>query len=553
MTLFIPESTDTFGWVCLIIVAVYSLVLILLECLRTPLSYGKDTDEGCSSKFPICNSQYNYRSSFAFIYGLPIITFPITSFITILSNNEIRDSELSTNNTLYFIISLCMVMIYFIKRALETCFIHIYSNETLPLSTTLFMIIMFNISFIGIAHSICCVIINHISYNNHMLFIIIGLIIFIPSIIWNGISHYQLRQLRVTNMSKNYISLNQLPRIFQIFVCPHYIAEILTFIALVITIRTCIMLLFFIAVFIGLISKTRRNKQFYNTMNNENNTNSQIQLNNKLPLPGQCLIKCTGNLQKDLSTLKQRFGKYEELMDREMIETKNNDIDSDYDIESNSITVMQFNLLADGLCCAYSDKQTEKTFLNVDYECLQWTYRGIRLAEEMLRFKPDIIGVEECDQLSFLMKYMKSNGYKSCFQIKNSSPINRIAKELSEERNEKINMDLDGVALIYNANKFKICGKIQQIDCDNDAKIFGLAVPLKINKINKEILVVVTHLKSKKTEEGEEIREKQINLLLNELIKNENNLPIILCCDLNANPIQNKKGYDPLCYNSITN
>lgn len=29
-------------------------------------------------------------------------------------------------------------------------------------------------------------------------------------------------------------------------------------------------------------------------------------------------------------------------------------------------------------------------------------------------------------------------------------------------------------------------------------------------------------------------------------------LPIILAADLNANPIVNKKGYEPLCYNAIT-
>jgi len=114
-------------------------------------------------------------------------------------------------------------------------------------------------------------------------------------------------------------------------------------------------------------------------------------------------------------------------------------------------------------------------------------------------------------------------------------------------------MDLDGVALIYNAEKFEICGDVQQIDSDNKEKVFGLAVPLKINNgINEEILFVVTHLKSTKSEQGEELRERQINLLLKELIKNDKDLPVVLCCDLNANPIQNKKGYDPLCYTSIT-
>ena len=55
----------------------------------------------------------------------------------------------------------------------------------------------------------------------------------------------------------------------------------------------------------------------------------------------------------------------------------------------------------------------EKIFLNVDKECLQWTYRGIKLREEILRFEPDIIGIEECDQLQHIMKYLKPKGYES--------------------------------------------------------------------------------------------------------------------------------------------
>ena len=208
-------------------------------------------------------------------------------------------------------------------------------------------------------------------------------------------------------------------------------------------------------------------------------------------------------------------------------------------------------MLADGLCTAYTPKQTEKTFLKVDKEALQWTYRGIKLVEEILRFKPDVIAIEECDQLPFLMKYLGPKGYDSFFQIKDKSPIGNIADELSKERNQEIKMELDGVALIYKTDKFEKCGDPQHIGSDNKEKVFGLGVPLKIKNIDQDVLFIVTHLKSTKSQEGEELRERQINLLLKELIKNDKNLPVILCCDLNANPVQNKKGYDPLCYNSI--
>eukprot|EP01083_Nonionella_stella_P223784 797171_1 len=269
--------------------------------------------------------------------------------------------------------------------------------------------------------------------------------------------------------------------------------------------------------------------------------------NTALPLPGQVLVELTFDLKNDLEMLKAKYGdKYQELLPRAMM----NMADGDH-----TISVMQFNVLADGLSGAYSKIVTEKTFLNVDKECLQWTYRGVRLVEEIVRFKPDIIGLQECDQLPFLMKYLKQEGYESHFQIKTTSSIPKVAKALSEERKEEIQMDLDGVALIYRADKFEMCGDeskaVQYIDSDNIEKVFGLAVQLKQVSNEKSFLCVVTHLKSTKTKEGEEWRERQINLLLTELVQNDDNVPVIVCCDLNSNPIKSQKGYDALCYNAI--
>ena len=141
-------------------------------------------------------------------------------------------------------------------------------------------------------------------------------------------------------------------------------------------------------------------------------------------------------------------------------------------------------MLADGLCTAYTSKQTEKIFLKVAKEALQWTYRGIKLVEEILRFEPDIIAIEECDELSFLMKYLEPKGYDSFFQIKDKSPIDKVAANLSKERNQEIKMELDGVAIVYKSDKFDKCGDVQHIASNNKEKIFGLAVPLKPKNID---------------------------------------------------------------------
>ena len=155
------------------------------------------------------------------------------------------------------------------------------------------------------------------------------------------------------------------------------------------------------------------------------------------------------------------------------------------------------------------------------------------------------------------MQYLARFGYD--FYAQNSGDtVQKVAKRLSKERGTEIKMPNCNVAILIKSKRFDVIDDdnkfIQKIDkSKNDAKVVGLVVPLKFKQNDKEFIVVTTHLKSKKTEDGEKIRKKQINLLLKELVQNEDNLPLILCCDLNGNPIKNKNGYDPLCYNSIVN
>eukprot|EP00483_Globobulimina_turgida_P007545 UN07559 len=163
---------------------------------------------------------------------------------------------------------------------------------------------------------------------------------------------------------------------------------------------------------------------------------------------------------------------------------------------------MQFNMLADGLSTSYQWTSTEKTFLNVDPACLQWTYRGLRLVEEILRFSPDIIALEECDQLPFLMKYLSTAGYTSYFQEKSKSPVKYVRADICAERkleSSAVHMPNDGVALIFKSDKFAVMdeSEIQYIDMvENKEKVFALAVPLKCTVMDKELLFVGTHLKS---------------------------------------------------------
>ena len=149
------------------------------------------------------------------------------------------------------------------------------------------------------------------------------------------------------------------------------------------------------------------------------------------------------------------------------------------------------------------------------------------------------------------MQYLARFGYDQYIQNEGDT-VQKVAKKLSKERGKEIKMPDCNVAILVKSDRFRVSGEIQKIEkTKNKEKVVGLAIPLIFKQNDKELMVVTTHLKSTKTDEGEQIRERQIKLLMKELIKNDNNLPMILCCDLNGNPIQNKNGYDPLCYNAI--
>merc|ERR1712154_14017 len=114
-------------------------------------------------------------------------------------------------------------------------------------------------------------------------------------------------------------------------------------------------------------------------------------------------------------------------------------------------------------------------------------------------------------------------------------------------------MPRDGVALIYNLHRVTVCGAPQRIESDSNAEaVFGLAVPLEAKSDGRRVLFVATHLKSTKSAEGEAQRARQIRCLLSRIERSEEMSAVVLCCDLNANPTTNEKGYAPECYRVLT-
>jgi len=160
----------------------------------------------------------------------------------------------------------------------------------------------------------------------------------------------------------------------------------------------------------------------------------------------------------------------------------------------------------------------------------------------------------------FFEPYLKQKGYAVQFQPKTISPVSIVEKELREERkDDNIKLNLDGLAIFYKKDKLTINENgIIHIDMSkNKEKINALAVPFKFKLNNNKIidlLVITTHPKSTKDEEGEKLRVRQMKLLLSDIIKEENlkNRFVILACDLNSTPVNHVKGYPPLCYRTLT-
>jgi len=206
----------------------------------------------------------------------------------------------------------------------------------------------------------------------------------------------------------------------------------------------------------------------------------------------------------------------------------------------------------------------KKHFWELTKKCLEWTYRGLKILETILENDCDIICLQECDAVEFFGKYLEKYGYEWIFQPKNDSPIKKVVQEIQKDRNDNtIKMNLDGVVVIFKKDKLKLSSVPIFIDMmKNEEKINALVVSLTYtfkthnnSIVNIDLLVIVTHPKSTKDEEGEKLRVRQLKLLLTKLIPEEQlkNKFVILACDLNSTPKYHNQNKDPLCYSYLSN
>jgi len=119
-------------------------------------------------------------------------------------------------------------------------------------------------------------------------------------------------------------------------------------------------------------------------------------------------------------------------------------------------SLMQFNLLADGLSGApfgTPDKPDPKGFPKCPLPALPWRYRGTKILEEIHRFKPAVVAMEEVDQFEFLLHFLRPVGYEGKHKAKRGSKTPKMAGKLYPGYG--VTLPPDGTAIFWDTRVFR--------------------------------------------------------------------------------------------------
>lgn len=181
-------------------------------------------------------------------------------------------------------------------------------------------------------------------------------------------------------------------------------------------------------------------------------------------------------------------------------------------------------------------------FIKCPNEALTWNHRKFLIIEEILQYQPDIMCLQEVDHYNFLEKILSSVNYKGLFYPKPDSPCHYI-----EDNNGP-----DGCAIFYKTDKYEMTNFDKRI-----LEVWGvlsnqvtIIVSLKNKSSGKEFCIVTTHLKARNGALLSKLRNEQGKDLLKFVKDFAGDLPVILCGDFNAEPIepiyQTVLNYEPL-------
>jgi len=189
-----------------------------------------------------------------------------------------------------------------------------------------------------------------------------------------------------------------------------------------------------------------------------------------------------------------------------------------------NIRVLQWNQLSQTLGTK-NDK-----FVKCSPAALDWSTRRWRLLEEIVRYDPDVICLQEVDHLSLFTRALSSIGYNGHFVPKPDSPCIYLPD----------NNGPDGCAIFYKKDKFEMlaepASRVVEVWRVQSNQVV-LSINLRHKKTGKDICVATTHLKARSGALLSTLRNEQGKDILEwiEEIKPVNQ-PLILCGDFNAEP-----------------
>ncbi|XP_054275285.1 nocturnin isoform X2 [Macrosteles quadrilineatus] len=191
---------------------------------------------------------------------------------------------------------------------------------------------------------------------------------------------------------------------------------------------------------------------------------------------------------------------------------------------SKTIRLLQWNLLSQAL------GQNNDNFVCCPDTALEWERRRHLLAEEIIRYNPDIICLQEVDHFKFLQKVLGTQGFSGTFFPKPDSPCMYI----------KGNNGPDGCAIFYNTERYelvKLETRILEVWRVQSNQV-AILVILRDKQTEDEICVATTHLKARNGALLSALRNEQGKDLLEFVAQHAGNRPVILSGDFNAEPTE---------------
>ncbi|XP_060065316.1 nocturnin-like [Ylistrum balloti] len=202
------------------------------------------------------------------------------------------------------------------------------------------------------------------------------------------------------------------------------------------------------------------------------------------------------------------------LLDRSFVKTAEED-------GQLKVRIMQWNILAQALT------QGDDNFILCPPAALQWDNRQLRVIEELVRFTPSILCLEEVDMFQFLKGTLGQAGYDGIFTPKPDSPCHKF----------KNNMGSDGCAVFYQTGELELLHKdciILKGEDDEETNQVAILCKFRLKANQKVFFVSVCHLKAKSG--YADLRHQQGKYLLDVLKKNVGSHPVFICGDFNAHP-----------------